>query len=51
MFKGLFSAKTTTRQDVVLAVVTAVFAIGKAVETTNKYKAEQKARNDKELTS
>jgi len=51
MFAKLFGDKATTRTDVALALTGAFFACFKAWDTTSRYKAEQKAQNDKENNS
>jgi len=51
MFGKLFATKPTTRADVALALTGAFYAAFKAWDTTSKYKAEQKAQNDKEINS
>ena len=51
MLGQLFGDKPKTRADVALALTGAVFALVKAWDTTSKYKAEQKARKDKENPS
>lgn len=48
MFGKLFSDRSTSRSDVALAITGAVLAAFKAWDTTNKYKAEQKAALNKE---
>lgn len=51
MLGQLFGNKPATRADVALALTGAFFACFKAWDTTTKYKAEQKARKDKENNS
>ena len=51
MLGKLFGNKPTTRSDVALALTGAFFAIFKAWDTTTRYKAEQKALNEKENNS
>lgn len=51
MFRGLFGQKPTTRSDIALAVTGAFYACFKAYDTITRYKAEQKAQQDKENQS
>lgn len=48
MFGKLFGDRPTSRSDVALALTGAFFAVFKAYDTASRYKAEQKAINDKE---
>jgi len=40
MFGGLFGKKSTTKADVAMALVAAVFGIWKAFDTVKEYKEE-----------
>jgi hypothetical protein len=44
MFRGLFGTRATTKSDVLLAVVGALFAAWKAIDTVKTYKIEQEIK-------
>jgi len=51
MFGKLFGNKPTTKSDVMFAFVGLLAAGFKTWDVTSRYKAEQKAQNDKENNS
>lgn len=48
MFGKFFGERPTTRSDIALAVTGAFFACFKAWDVSSRYKAEQKAKINKE---